>query len=126
MNTPERNIKNAEKLQKMGTVLSDSTEDKNRDEAASKALENATREYPLPTARKAAWVMCGGFWLFCFFGLFFRVDIRALFPFLFVSFGVVSLVHIPMFYVKRKMFDVLVAIIFTLSCITAAISMLVR
>jgi len=123
MNSPERNKKNAEKLQKLGTVLTDSAEDKKREESGNTALENATREYPFPTARKAAWVSCGGFWLFCFGGLFFGVDIRALFPFLFVSLAVVSLVHIPMFFVKRKIFDVIVGTIFTLCCIGMAISM---
>jgi hypothetical protein len=126
MNTLERNKKNAEKLQKLGVVLADSAEDKKREESENQALENATREYPFPTARRAAWVMCGGFWLFCFVGLFFRVDIRALFPFLFVSLGVVALVHIPTFFVKKKMFDVIVGTIFTLSCFGMAISMLVR
>jgi hypothetical protein len=126
MNTPERNKKNAEKLRELGVMLSDSDEDKTRQESASQALENATREYPLPTARKAAWVLCGSFWLFCVGAMLFRVDLRALAPFLLFSLSVVALVHIPMFFVKKKMFDVIVAVIFALSLIGAAISILVR
>jgi hypothetical protein len=124
MNTPERNRKNAEKLQKLGKILSDCNEDKPREH--NHALENATREYPLPTVRKFAWVFCGGFWLFCLVGLLFSVDIRPLMPFLFFSLGAVSTVHLPVFFLQRKVFDLIVGVIFTLCCLGLAVSMLVR
>jgi len=126
MNTPERNIKNAEKMSNLGKVYSDSADDLTREETHKAILEEATREYPLPTARRFAWVACGGFWVFCFGGLLFGVDLRALFPFMFLSLGAVAALHVPMFFVKRKMFDVIVAVIFTISCVGMAVSMLVR
>ena len=125
MNTPERNFKNAAKLEKLGQIYEESEQDKSNERRNRSALDEATREYPLPTARKFAWVVCGGFWLFCVGGLLFGVDLRALFPFLFFSLAVVAGVHIPMFLVKRKTFDVVVGVIFALSCIIVGLSMLV-
>jgi len=125
MNTPERNMKNADKLQKLGKIYEETAEDKQRDKRSKTALENATREYPFPTARKFAWVLCGGFWLFCLGGLLFGVDMRALFPFLFFSLAMIVLLHLPVFYLKKKILDVIIGVIFTLSCIGVGLSMLV-
>lgn len=122
MNTPERNEKNAQKMQELGQVYNESDEDKSRE--ANSALENATREYPLPTARKFAWVLCGGFWLFCLGGLLFQVDMRSLFPFLLFSLAVVAGLQIPVFYIKRKIFDIIIAAVFALSCSAVAVSMM--
>ena len=124
MNTPERNQKNVDKMKKLGKVYEDATESQLREN--NNALENATREYPLPTVRKFAWVACGGFWVFIFFGLLFGVDLRALFPFVFFSLAFLAGVHIPMFYVKRKIFDVIIAGIAVLSCASMAVYTLVR
>jgi len=126
MNTPERNKKNAAKMQEVGQIYSDSAEAQTNEQRKQSALEKATQEYPLPTARRFAWVLCGGFWLFCFGGLFFGVDLRALFPFVFFSLAIVAILHIPMFYVKRKIADVIIGVIFALSCIGMAVSMIVR
>ncbi|MCL2035894.1 MAG: hypothetical protein FWG83_00715 [Oscillospiraceae bacterium] len=126
MNTPERNKKKITQMQKLGKIYSESDEDKSENRVVNQALENATREYPLPTARKFAWVICGGFWFFCLLGFLFGVNIPALLPFLFFSLAGVSLVHIPMFWVKKKLFDIVVAIIFAISCVGLSISMLVR
>ncbi|MCL1865998.1 MAG: hypothetical protein FWF82_01150 [Oscillospiraceae bacterium] len=124
MNTPERNQKNAEKLKKFGKVYSDGVEDKATE--FNQSLENATKEYPFPTARKVAWVTCGGFWIFCAGGLLFGVNMNAMFPFLFFSLAAVDLVHIPTFIVKKKMFDVFAGSLFALGCMGVAVSMLVR
>jgi hypothetical protein len=123
MNTPERNQKNIDKMSKLGKVYTESEENSNKNDSA---LDKATREYPLPTLRKAAWVICGGFWLFCLVGLFFTVDVRALFPFLFFSLAFVAAVHIPVFFVKKKIADVIIGVIFTLCCLGMAATMLVR
>ena len=123
MNTPERNTKNAEKMQSLGKIYVDSDEDKIKEENV--ALENATREYPLPTARKFAWVLCGGMWLFCLIGLLFGfAEPAALFPFLLFSLGVAVALQIPVFFLKKKIFDVIVASIFALCCIGLGFSML--
>ncbi|MCL1902999.1 MAG: hypothetical protein FWF94_01110 [Oscillospiraceae bacterium] len=122
MNTPERNNKNIDKMHNLGKVYSESDEDKGRENDS--ALENATREYPLPTARKFAWVICGGFWLFCLSGLLFRADLSALFPFLLLSLAAAVSLQIPVFYVKGKIFDIVVAVIFSLGCGVFAASML--
>jgi hypothetical protein len=126
MNTPERNKKNAEKLRKLDKVLVESEQDKARLEKEDGALEKATQEYPLPTARKFAWVIFGGFWIFCLVGALFSLDFRAMTPFLFFSLAGVVLVHIPMFYVKRKFFDVVTALIFASGCIALAVSLMAR
>jgi len=126
MNTPERNNKNIDKMRALGKVYSETDEDRTRNTLEDDALENATREYPLPTTRKFAWVMCGGFWLFCLGGLLFGVDMRALMPFMFFSLAFVALVHLPVFYLKKKIFDVIVGTVFAMSCIGMGLSMLVR
>ena len=123
MNTPERNDKNVEKMQKLGRVYEETDEDKKREQRH--AIENATREYPLPTARKAAWVICGGFWVFCVAALVFGVDMRGLIPFMFFALAVVVILHLPVFYLKKKIFDLIVGIIFALSCIGTAVSLLI-
>jgi len=125
MNTPDRNKKNIEKMQKLGKVLDDSIVE-NKEELAKVALENVTREYPFPTARKIAWVFCGAFWLFCLGGFLFGVDMRALFPFLMFSLGAAVGLQIPVFFVKGKLGDTIIALIFTLSCMGLGISMLVK
>jgi len=123
MNTPERNDKNVEKMRKLGKVYSESDDDKKREQRH--ALENATQEYPLPTARKAAWVICGGFWAFCLGALLFGVDMRALIPFMFFALGILALLHLPIFFIKKKIFDVVVGTIFALSCIGTAVALLI-
>jgi hypothetical protein len=125
MNTPERNNKNVEKMKKLGKVYEDSADDKSREEDYTEAMENATREYPLATARRFAWVACGGFWVFCLGVLLFGIDLRGLFPFLFFSLAVVSALHIPMFYIQKKTIDVIAGTIFAISCTWVAVSLLV-
>jgi hypothetical protein len=126
MNTPERNNKNIDKLQKLDKVYSEASEDKTREKNYSEFIERATREYPLATTRKFAWAICGGFWLFFTAGMLFGVDFRPLFPFLIFSIGFVPLVHIPMFYVKKEMINVIIALIFSLSCIGVGVSLIVN
>lgn len=124
MNTPERNEKKIAQMQELGRVYSESEEDLSRNEKENSALENATREYPLPTARRFAWVMCGGFWLFCLGGLLFGVDMRALFPFMFIALAVLVVLYIPVFFVKKKILDVIIGSIFAASCIITAVSLM--
>ncbi|MCL1880768.1 MAG: hypothetical protein FWF76_01165 [Oscillospiraceae bacterium] len=126
MNTPERNSKNIEKMNKLDKVYVESEEDKNREKQYKSALEEATREYPLPTARKFAVVSCIAFWFFCFGGLLFGVDLRGIFPFLFLSLAVLVALHIPIFVIKKKIVDVVMGILFSLGCIVLAISLVIR
>ena len=126
MNTPERNKRNIEKMQELGKVYNENSEDKAQESAVNPALEDATREYPLPTARKFAWVLCGGFWLFCLGGLLFGADMNALFPFLMFSLAAAVGLQIPVFYLKRKIKDVVIAVVFALSCIGLGVSMLLN
>jgi|GEM_PF-1182082 len=128
MNTPERNVKNALKMQEVGRVYEENDEDKVREISSVKenpALEKATREYPLPTARRFAWILCGGLWLFCLGGMLFRIDMSILLPFLLFSLAIAVGLQIPVFYLKRKIPDVIMASIFALGCIGFGLTMLV-
>ncbi|MCL1831572.1 MAG: hypothetical protein FWG45_01520 [Oscillospiraceae bacterium] len=126
MNTPERNDKNVEKLNKTGKVYKETEDDKKREEAYKAVLEEVTRQYPLPTARTFSIVACIAFWIFCVIGLLFGVDLRGIMPFLFVMLAIVAVLHIPVFYLKKKILDVIMALLFAAGCIGVAISMIVR
>jgi hypothetical protein len=127
MNTPGRNDKNIAKMQAIqeaGRIYSDSDEDRNREEQQRTALEEATREYPLPTVRRGVIVACVVLWVFCFGGLLFGLDLRGIFPFLFVMLAMLILVHVPIFWLKKKIIDVVIAIAFATGCFALAISLI--
>jgi hypothetical protein len=124
MNTPERNDKNVEKLQKLRKVYEESDEDKKREEIHKSVLEEATREYPLPTARRFSIVAVVAFWFFCFLGLLFRVDLSGIFPFMFIALATMVILHLPMFFMKRKILDVIIGAAFAMGCIGLAVSLL--
>jgi uncharacterized membrane protein YjjP (DUF1212 family) len=123
MNTPARNDKNIEKMKRLKRVYNDSEEDKVKENQARIALENSTREYPFPTARRFAAVTCVALWLFCVVGLFFGVDLRGIFPFIFLTLAVLVILYLPMFWLKRKIFDVIIGAAFAAGCIGLALSM---
>jgi hypothetical protein len=124
MNTPERNDKNVDRLQRLSQVYKDSDEDRHKEEQYKIALEEVTREYPLPTARKFVIVACIAFWLFCFGGLLFGINLRGVFPFLFIALAVLVLLHIPIFWIKKKIIDLIIGTAFAAGCIALAVSML--
>lgn len=126
MNTPERNEKNIKKMQGAGKVYSESDEDKSLSEKERQetALDNATREYPLSTARKAAQVACVGLWIFTVLGALFGMDFKAMSPFLFFSLSATLFLNLPVFYMKKKNADLVMCLIAGISCLIIGISLL--
>lgn len=129
MNTPERNKKNIKKIREIGKVYEETSDDTvsstGKDNADKNKIEQSyNREYPLETARKISWILCGALWLFCLVGLLFGMDFRATFPFLMFSLAAVVILQLPVFWIKKKPFDVVTGIIFASGCIVLGLSML--
>ncbi|MCL2632942.1 MAG: hypothetical protein FWD34_00325 [Oscillospiraceae bacterium] len=124
MNTFDRNEKNVKKMQDLGQVYSESDEDRAKEELQKDALENATREFPLLTLRKVAAVVCGGFWLFSIVGIFFGIDFRATMPFMFFSLSVLVFLNVPVFYMKKKNMDFVIAIVAGIVCLAFGLSLM--
>jgi len=124
MNTPERNEKNIKKMQDLGKVYSESDEDKSKEDLQKAALDNATREYPLATLRKAAQVACIGLWLFSVVGTLFGVSLKAMSPFLFFALSAMLFLNLPVFYAKKKRADLAMCLIAGISCMIIGISLL--
>jgi len=128
MNTPERNEKNIKKMQGAGKVYSESDEDKSslkKEDLQKIALDNATREYPLATARKAAQVACMGLWLFSVAGTLFGVSLKAMSPFLFFALSATLFLNLPVFYAKKKRADLAMCLIAGITCMIIGISLLI-
>lgn len=127
MNTPERNEKNIKKMQGAGKVYSESDEDKSlsKRELQKTALDNATREYPLATARRAAQVACVGLWLFSVLGMLFGVSFKAMSPFLFFALSATLFLNLPVFFLKKKNADFVICLIAGISCLIIGISLLI-
>jgi len=126
MNTPERNDKNIAKMQAIGRAYSDTEEDAVKEKQYQKALDEVTREYPLPTARRVSVVACIGLWVFSVGGLLFGVDLRGIFPFLFFALAVMVGFHLPIFWIKRKFADCVIGVLFMSGCIWLAVSLILR
>ena len=126
MNSFVRNKRNIQKMEEIDQIYKESDEDLDREAYEKKRTYEANREYPLATARRFAWVICGAFWLFGLGSLFMEFEMDIFFPFLAFSLAVLAGLHVPMFLIQKKMFDVVIATIFALACITLGLSILIR
>ncbi|MCL2754678.1 MAG: hypothetical protein FWD35_03030 [Oscillospiraceae bacterium] len=124
MNTPARNDKNIQKLENLGRAFRDGEEDKLKEKQSKEALEEVTREYPFPTARKFTIVACIGMWVFSVGALVFGVDMRGIFPFQFFALAAMVIAHLPIFWLKKKYLDTVIGFLFSVGCTWLAVALL--
>lgn len=122
MNTRENNEKNIKKLEQTAILFNDGENVKQQEEAEEQ--NTAVPEPPLMFARKLAVGVMLAFWVMAVVFMLGGGDFRAMLPFLLLSVAAVALLNIPVFLFKKKIADVIIAVVAGTLLISISISLL--
>lgn len=124
MNSRKTNQKIIENLQNNEPIHQESAEEKESEKRST--IEEATKEAPFAFARKVSGVICIALWAFALVAMMTGMaELSLLVPFMLFALAAVCGFNIPVFMMKKKLWDVVVAVAATAVCTIVAVGMLV-